>query len=131
MAIDAIHQARSLQDLRLPAGNRLEALKGARSGYFSIRVNDRYRITFRFEEGKADDVACEDYHGWTAIRPVVAYRWSHRFSPPAKAVGRDARRPGSLRGFDSCRRESRAARPPRHLSRFPRRPASESRHVPA
>lgn len=60
--VDAIHQARSLQDLRLPAGNRLEALKGDRAGYFSIRVNEQYRITFRFEEGKANDVSCEDYH---------------------------------------------------------------------
>jgi proteic killer suppression protein len=60
--LDAIHQARSLQDLRLPAGNRLEALKGDRAGYFSIRVNEQYRITFRFEEGKANDVSCEDYH---------------------------------------------------------------------
>lgn len=60
--LDAIHQARSLQDLRLPAGNRLEALKGDRAGHFSIRVNERYRITFRFEEGKADDAACEDDH---------------------------------------------------------------------
>jgi len=54
--------ARGLQDLRLPAGNRLESLKGARAGYFSIRANEQYRITFRFEKGKADDVACEDYH---------------------------------------------------------------------
>ena len=60
--LDAIHQARSLQDLRLPAGNRLEALKGDHAGYFSIRVNEQYRITFRFEEGKANDVSCEDYH---------------------------------------------------------------------
>lgn len=60
--LDALHHARSLQDLQLPAGNRLESLKGTRSGYFSIRVNDQYRITVRFEEGNADDVACEDYH---------------------------------------------------------------------
>ena len=60
--LDALHQARTLQDLRLPSGNRLEALKGDRTGYFSLRVNEQYRITFRFEEGKADDVAFEDYH---------------------------------------------------------------------
>jgi len=60
--LDALHHARSLKDLRLPAGNRLEALKGDRVGYFSIRVNEQYRITFRFEGGEADDVACEDYH---------------------------------------------------------------------
>lgn len=60
--LDALHRARTLQDLRLPAGNRLEALKGDRTGTFSLRVNDQYRITFRFEGGHADDVTCEDYH---------------------------------------------------------------------
>jgi proteic killer suppression protein len=60
--LDALHRARTLADLRLPAGNRLESLKGARSGTYSLRVNDQYRITFRFEEGHAHDVACEDYH---------------------------------------------------------------------
>ena len=60
--LDALHRARTLQDLRLPAGNRLEALKGDRAGTFSLRVNEQYRITFRFEGGHADDVACEDYH---------------------------------------------------------------------
>lgn len=60
--LDALHRARTLADLRLPAGNRLEPLKGGRSGTYSLRVNDRYRITFRFEEGHAHDVVCEDYH---------------------------------------------------------------------
>jgi proteic killer suppression protein len=60
--LDALHRARTLEDLRLPAGNRLEALKGDRSGTFSLRLNDRYRITFRFEGGYADQVGCEDYH---------------------------------------------------------------------
>ena len=60
--LDALHRARTLADLRLPAGNRLEALKGARSGRYSLRVNDQYRITFRFEEGHAYQVVCEDYH---------------------------------------------------------------------
>ena len=60
--LDALHRARTLADLRLPAGNRLESLKGARSGTYSRRVNDQYRITFRFEEGHAHDVVCEDYH---------------------------------------------------------------------
>ncbi len=60
--LDALHRARTLQDLRLPAGNRLEALKGDRTGTFSLRVNEQYRITFRFEGGYADDVTCEDYH---------------------------------------------------------------------
>lgn len=60
--LDALHRARTRQDLRLPAGNRLEALKGDRTGTFSLRVNDQYRITFQFEGGHADDVTCEDYH---------------------------------------------------------------------
>jgi proteic killer suppression protein len=46
----------------LPARNRLEALKGDRAGTFSLRVNDQYRITFRWEKADAYDVACEDYH---------------------------------------------------------------------
>ena len=49
-------------DLRLPAGNRLEALKGDRTGCYSVRVNEQYRITFQFEGGSADAVKCEDYH---------------------------------------------------------------------
>ena len=60
--LDALHRARALRDLRLPAGNRLEALKGDRTGLFSVRVNEQYRITFRFEGGHADDATCEDYH---------------------------------------------------------------------
>jgi proteic killer suppression protein len=60
--LDALHRARKLTDLRLPAGNRLEGLKGDRAGTFSLRVNNQYRITFRFEDGYADDVTCVDYH---------------------------------------------------------------------
>jgi toxin HigB-1 len=60
--LDALHRARTLQDLRLPAGNRLEALKGDRAGTFGLRVNERYQIAFRFEGGHAEEVVCEDYH---------------------------------------------------------------------
>lgn len=61
--LDALHRAKTLDDVRWPAGNRLEALRGDRKGEHSIRVNDQYRITFRFEkDGYAYDVACEDYH---------------------------------------------------------------------
>jgi proteic killer suppression protein len=60
--LDMLHAARSLPDLRVPPGNRLEALRGDQAGRHSIRVNDRYRITFRFEEGGAWEVRCEDYH---------------------------------------------------------------------
>ena len=51
-----------LDDLMIPAGNRLEALKGNRSGRHSVRVNDQYRITFRWESGHAHEVCVEDYH---------------------------------------------------------------------
>ncbi len=60
--LDVLHRAKTLNDLRLPGGNRLEALKGDREGEWSLRVNDRYRVTFRFEDGHAHEVACEDYH---------------------------------------------------------------------
>jgi plasmid maintenance system killer protein len=45
-----------------PPGNRLETLKGDYAGFFSIRVNERYRIVFRFEHGDARDVRIVDYH---------------------------------------------------------------------
>jgi len=51
-----------LDDLAVPAGNRLELLKGDLAGRHSIRVNDRYRITFRWENGNAYEVRVEDYH---------------------------------------------------------------------
>ncbi len=57
-----IDAARDLVALRVPPGNRLEPLKGDRSGSCSVRVNDQYRITFRFEQGNAYEVCCEDCH---------------------------------------------------------------------
>jgi proteic killer suppression protein len=54
--------AQSLGDLRVPPGNRLEKLVGDRAGQYSIRVNDRYRICFRWEGGDAHDVEVVDYH---------------------------------------------------------------------
>jgi proteic killer suppression protein len=54
--------ATSLEDLRLPPGNRLEKLSGERSGQYSIRVNDRWRVCFRWVEGDAIDVEIVDYH---------------------------------------------------------------------
>ncbi len=60
--LDMVHAASSLGDLRQPPGNRLEALRGNQAGRQSIRVNDRYRITFRFEDGGVWEVRCEDYH---------------------------------------------------------------------
>lgn len=60
--LDALHAATSLNDLNLP-GLRLENLKFTKPGFFSIRVNDQYRIVFRFESGEAHDVEIADYHG--------------------------------------------------------------------
>ena len=57
-----LHQARSLTDLRVPYGNHLEALKDDRQGQHSIRVNDQWRICFRWSEGEAYDVEISDYH---------------------------------------------------------------------
>jgi proteic killer suppression protein len=57
-----LHQARRLEDLRVPPGNRLEALKGDRRGQHSIRINDQWRICFRLEDGDVWDVEIVDYH---------------------------------------------------------------------
>ena len=54
--------ATRLDDLRAPPGNRLEALKGDRRGRHSIRINDQWRICFRWEDGDAFDVEIVDYH---------------------------------------------------------------------
>lgn len=51
-----------LDDLLIPAGNRLEALKGDQSGRHSVRVNEQYRVTFRWESAHAYEVCVEDYH---------------------------------------------------------------------
>ena len=57
-----INAARKVDDLRVPPGNRLEQLKGNRAGQWSIRINDQWRIVFRWSEGGAEDVAIVDYH---------------------------------------------------------------------
>lgn len=59
VAVDAAEQ---LEDLRVPPGNRLEKLKGDRAGQHSIRVNDQWRVCFRWKDGNAYDVAIADYH---------------------------------------------------------------------
>jgi proteic killer suppression protein len=51
-----------LDDLRVPPGNRLEALRGNRAGQYSIRVNDEYRVCFRWTAAGAEDVEIVDYH---------------------------------------------------------------------
>jgi len=60
--LDAMEAARRLQDLRFPPGNRVESLKGDLSGYHSIRINDQFRIIFRWVEGDIHDVEITDYH---------------------------------------------------------------------
>ncbi|MEQ1692102.1 MAG: type II toxin-antitoxin system RelE/ParE family toxin [Gemmatimonas sp.] len=57
-----LNRVRELRELAIPPGNRLEALRGARRGQHSIRINDQYRICFRWEDGHADDVEVTDYH---------------------------------------------------------------------
>lgn len=57
-----IEQAAELNDLASPPGNRLEALKGNRRGQHSIRINDQFRICFRWVDGHAEDVEITDYH---------------------------------------------------------------------
>lgn len=51
-----------LEDLRVPPGNRLEALLGSRKGQWSIRINDQWRLCFRWQDGNAHDVEIVDYH---------------------------------------------------------------------
>lgn len=60
--LEMIEAAQALQDLRVPPGNRLEALKGDRKGQHSIRVNDQWRICFVWREGAAENVEIVDYH---------------------------------------------------------------------
>jgi proteic killer suppression protein len=54
--------ADSVNDLRVPPGNHLEKLTGARAGQYSIRINDQWRICFRWDNGDAHDVEITDYH---------------------------------------------------------------------
>ena len=57
-----LDSAQRLEDLAAVPGNRLEPLAGSRKGQHSIRVNQQYRITFRWEKHDAHDACCEDYH---------------------------------------------------------------------
>lgn len=60
--LQQVHAAAELSFLRIPPQNRLEQLKGDRAGQYSIRINDQWRICFRFEGGNALDVEIVDYH---------------------------------------------------------------------
>lgn len=54
--------AKKLDDLKIPPGNRLEALKGDYKGYYSIRINNQWRILFLWSDGSAENVQIIDYH---------------------------------------------------------------------
>jgi proteic killer suppression protein len=60
--LQILHTARTLDDLRSPPGNRLEALSGNRRGQYSIRINDQWRLCFRWQGEHAVDVEIIDYH---------------------------------------------------------------------
>ena len=60
--LDLLNAAHDLRDLRVPPGNRLEALKAEWKGFHSIRINDQFRVVFRFRDGKAHEVMIIDYH---------------------------------------------------------------------
>jgi toxin HigB-1 len=60
--LDLLDAAESIEDLRVPPGNRLERLSGRRKGQYSIRVNDQWRICFNWMSGQAADVEIVDYH---------------------------------------------------------------------
>jgi proteic killer suppression protein len=60
--LDMLNAARIIEDLRIPPANRLEKLKGDLAGRYSIRINDQFRVVFRFDGGQAHDVTIVDYH---------------------------------------------------------------------
>ena len=57
-----LDQVESVEELKIPPGNRLHALGGDREGQWATRINDQYRICFRFEDGNAYEVEATDYH---------------------------------------------------------------------
>lgn len=60
--LDQLDSVNALAELRIPPGNRLEALSGDRKGYYSIRINNQYRICFTWAETEPDEVEIVDYH---------------------------------------------------------------------
>ena len=60
--LDMLNAAHELRDLMMPPGNRLESLRGTLAGKYSIRVNDQFRIVFRWKDGNAHEVRITDYH---------------------------------------------------------------------
>lgn len=62
MRLIQLNAANQVEDLRQPPSNRLERLRGDRAGQWSVRINDQWRVCFRFENGDAFDVEIVDYH---------------------------------------------------------------------
>jgi proteic killer suppression protein len=60
--LDLLNACTSVEDLRVPPANRLEKLKGDLAGFYSVRVNQQYRIVFKFAQGNCEEVRCTDYH---------------------------------------------------------------------
>ena len=60
--LEALEQAKEVDELREPPGNRLQGLKGDRRGTYSIRINDQYRVCFRWDDAGPEDVEIVDYH---------------------------------------------------------------------
>jgi len=60
--LEALHAAARLEDLRVPTTNRLEKLRGDLADYYSIRINDQWRILFKWIQGNAHEVSIRDYH---------------------------------------------------------------------
>ena len=60
--LDQINRVRAIEALRVPPGNRLEKLSGERAGQYSIRINEQYRICFRWDDEYAYEVEITDYH---------------------------------------------------------------------
>jgi proteic killer suppression protein len=60
--LDLMNACTSIEDLRTPPSNRLEKLRGDLAGFYSIRVNQQYRIVFKFADGNCEMVRCTDYH---------------------------------------------------------------------
>lgn len=60
--LDRVMNITRLDDLRVPPGNRLESLKGDRAGHWSIRINDQYRICFKWDGAQTHDIEIVDYH---------------------------------------------------------------------
>lgn len=60
--LDMLNAAQALTDLKAPPSNKLEKLRDDRAGFWAIRINDQYRVTFRFDKGTASEVRITDYH---------------------------------------------------------------------